>query len=59
MFSLMGPYTGILWIASEVFGRLLRLEPSLRRAFTLDTVPMNVGNSSGVTVTVLLHVLIP
>jgi len=37
-------YTAILWALAEVVGRMLRLEGSLRRAFALVTVTMNMGN---------------
>ena len=41
---LMLVYTGTLWGLSELVGRMLGLDPKLRRAFTLAVVPMNVGN---------------
>ena len=44
LLSLMLLYTGALWGIAEAVGRLLRLDPKLRRAFILAVVPMNVGN---------------
>jgi predicted permease len=41
---LMVLYTASLWALAEVIARLLRLEPTLRRAFALVTVTMNMGN---------------
>jgi predicted permease len=44
VFGLMIAYTLVMWLLAEGAGRLLRLESTLRRAFALAIVPMNVGN---------------
>lgn len=44
LLALTAAYTAILWALAEAVARLLRLDGPLRRAFSLATVPMNVGN---------------